>query len=64
MKYKIIDEEIKPVGYYPNYSGALVWYQDPELCRQVENRDSVYDLKLLKAMYSYLNKRVCSISSI
>ena len=57
MKCRTVDEEIKLVGYYPNYSTALVWYQDPELCRQVDNRDAVYDLNLLKAMYRYLNKK-------
>ena len=25
------------------------------LCKQVDNRDSVYDLDLLKRMYKYLN---------
>ena len=64
MEPRIIDAEIDLVPYYPDYEHTLAWYQDPELCRQVDNRDSVYDLNLLKAMYSYLNKRVCSISSI
>ena len=57
MTIRIVDEEIKLVGYYPNYSTALAWYQDPELCKQVDNRDTVYDLDLLKAMYKYLNKK-------
>ena len=43
--------------YYPNYAAALPWYQAPALCRQVDNRDGVYDLELLKRMYSYLNRR-------
>lgn len=52
-----MDGEIALVPYYPNYAAALPWYQDPALCRQVDNRDGVYDLELLKRMYSYLNRR-------
>jgi N-acetylglutamate synthase-like GNAT family acetyltransferase len=51
-----IDEEINLIKYYPNYEIALEWYQDPELCKQVDNRDSVYDLSLLMRMYQYLNE--------
>lgn len=57
MKSRIVDGEIKLVGYYPNYRTALVWYQDAELCKQVDNRETVYDLDLLKRMYRYLGKR-------
>lgn len=57
MNNRIIDEEITLVGYYPNYATALAWYQDPQLCKQVDNRDTVYDLALLKGMYKYLNKK-------
>lgn len=56
MEQRIVDEEIKLVKYYPNYATTLEWYQDLELCKQVDNRDSAYDLDLLKAMYRYLNK--------
>ena len=52
-----IDNEVKLVKYYPNYATALAWYQDPELCRQVDNRDEVYDMNLLKAMYKYLDRK-------
>ena len=55
MKRRIVDREIVLVRYYPNYKTTLEWYQDPELCKQVDNRDSVYDLALLKDMYNYLN---------
>lgn len=54
---RIVDGEIALVPYYPNYAASLPWYQDPALCRQVDNRDGVYDLELLKRMYSYLNRR-------
>ena len=61
----IIDSEIKLIKYYPNYEAALPWYQDPQLCKQVDNRDTVYDLDLLKAMYQYLDQKVIySTSSI
>ena len=50
-----VDKEIRLIPYYPNYDVALAWYQDAELCKQVDNRDSVYDVKLLKQMYQYLD---------
>ena len=56
MENRVVDEEIVLVRYYPNYKTALAWYQDPELCKQVDNRDTVYDLDLLKRMYHYLNR--------
>lgn len=56
MENRIIDHEITLVRYYPNYRTALEWYQDLELCKQVDNRDTVYDLDLLKGMYRYLNQ--------
>lgn len=56
MHAKRIDAEITLVRYYPNYAVTLPWYQDPVLCKQVDNRDAVYDLELLKAMYRYLHK--------
>lgn len=57
MKNRTVDEEITLVKYYPNYATTLVWYQDLELCKQVDNRDTAYDIDLLKAMYKYLNKK-------
>ena len=56
MLSRTVDEEITLIKYYPNYKTALVWYQDLELCKQVDNRDTVYDLALLKAMYKYLDQ--------
>lgn len=55
MKERVIDEELTLVPYFPNESVTLPWYQDPQLCKQVDNRDSVYDLPLLRGMYQYLN---------
>lgn len=56
MTCRVVDEEIVLVPYYANYRTALAWYQDLELCKQVDNRDSVYDLELLKRMYRYLQR--------
>ena len=57
MERRIVDGEITLVPYDPNYKASLPWYQDADVCKQVDNRNSVYDLKLLKAMYRYLNAR-------
>lgn len=56
MKNRIVDEEIILVRYYPNYKTTLAWYQDLDLCKQVDNRDTAYDLDLLKCMYKYLSR--------
>ena len=56
MISRVVDEEVTLVKYYPNYKTALEWYQDLDVCKQVDNRDTVYDLPLLKAMYNYLNQ--------
>ena len=34
---------------------SLPWYQDPQVCKQVDDRDTPYDLELLHAMYDYLS---------
>lgn len=49
-----IDWELTLVPYYPNEAEALVWYQDPQLCKQVDDIDFVYDAARLRRMYSYL----------
>lgn len=56
MVSRIVDQQIRLVKYYPNYKTTLPWYQDPGVCKQVDNRDSVYDLKTLKAMYRFLDR--------
>ena len=53
MERQTVDSEITLVPYYPNYKASLPWYQDPDVCKQVDDRNSVYDLDLLKAMYRY-----------
>lgn len=55
MPRRIIDSELQLIPYYPDYATALPWYQDLSLCKQVDNRDTPYDLELLQRMYNYLN---------
>ena len=55
MEKRIIDDKIVLVPYYPDYDTALRWYQDPQLCKQVDNIDFVYSLDRLKRMYGYLS---------
>ena len=50
-----VEGNIRLVPYYPAYDTALAWYQDAQLCKQVDNRDFIYDLPLLKRMYHYLD---------
>ena len=52
---RIIDNDITLIPYYRNDEASLPWYQDLELCKQVDNIDHVYDLKLLHAMYDFLS---------
>ena len=54
MKIRTIDEEIRLIPYYRNDEVSLAWYQDPVLCRQVDNIDHVYDLEDLHRMYDFL----------
>ena len=54
MNERIVDDEIKLIPYYRNDEASLPWYQDPDVCRQVDNRDSPYDIALLHGMYDYL----------
>lgn len=55
-KTRIVDHEITLVPYRPNEEVALKWYQDPDVCKQVDNIDFVYDLERLRNMYGYLSK--------
>lgn len=54
MQIRIVDEEIRLIPYYRNDEVSLPWYQDPDVCRQVDNIDHVYDIDLLHAMYDFL----------
>lgn len=55
MEKRIVDQDIVLIPYYPNPEVALAWYQDLDVCRQVDNIDHVYDLDLLNGMYTYLS---------
>ena len=51
----IITTALRLIPYYPAYDEALTWYQDAELCHQVDNQERIYDLPILKNMYQYLD---------
>ena len=55
MEERIIDRELVLVPYYPNEEVALAWYQDPDVCKQVDNIDHVYTPELLRRMYDFLS---------
>lgn len=55
MTERIIDKEIKLFPYYRNDEVSLPWYQNLDVCKQVDNRDDPYDLELLHCMYDYLS---------
>lgn len=55
MQSRIIDDEITLVPYYPNEEVALAWYQDADVCKQVDNIDHPYSPERLRAMYEYLS---------
>ena len=55
MQDRIIDNEIKLIPYYRNDAASFPWYQDLDVCKQVDNRDEPYNLELLHSMYDYLN---------
>jgi len=52
---RIIDDELTLIPYYPNEEAALPWYQDRDLCKQVDDMDGVYTPEMLRRMYNYLN---------
>ncbi len=55
MTERIVDTEIRLIPYYRNDAASLPWYQDLSVCKQVDNRDTPYDLGLLHRMYDYLS---------
>ncbi|MBR4909904.1 MAG: GNAT family N-acetyltransferase [Clostridia bacterium] len=54
MRERTVDNEIRLIPYYRNDGVSLPWYQDPDVCKQVDNRDEPYDQELLHNMYDYL----------
>lgn len=55
MTVRIVDSDIRLIPYYRNDAVSLPWYQDPQVCKRVDDRDTPYDLELLHAMYDYLS---------
>lgn len=55
MEERIVDQEITLIPYFPNSDVTLAWYQDLDVCKQVDNIDHVYTLDLLNGMYTYLS---------
>ena len=55
MDTRIVDKDIRLIPYYRNDEESLPWYQDLDVCRQVDNIDHVYDLETLHAMYDFLS---------
>ena len=56
MEKRIVDQEITLIPYYPCPDITLEWYQDPDVCKQVDNIDYVYTPDLLDRMYTYLSE--------
>ena len=50
MKEQIVDEEIRLIPYYRNDEASLPRYQDADVCKQVDDRYTPYDLELLHRM--------------
>ena len=51
MKERIVDEQIRLVPYYRNDAVSLRRYQDANVRKQVDNRDTPYALALLHRMH-------------
>lgn len=52
---RIIDSDITLIPYYPNYDVTYEWYQDLDVCKQVDNIDHTYTMDRLEAMYNFLS---------
>lgn len=57
MDARVIDREITLIPYFPNEEAALAWYQDADVCKQVDNIDYLYTPERLKRMYDYLSSQ-------
>lgn len=57
MTERIIGNQIRLIPYYRNDAVSLPWYQDRDVCKQVDSRDAPYDVELLRRMYDYLSTR-------
>lgn len=50
-----VDDDIELIPYYRNDEESFSWYQDPDVCKQVDNIDHTYDIDTLHAMYDFLS---------
>ena len=55
MEEIIIENNLKLISYFPNQEITLKWYQDLDVCKQVDNIDTPYTIERLDAMYNYLS---------
>ena len=55
MEIRIVDEDIRLIPYYKNNDLVIKWYQNKDVCKQVDDIDFVYDLDRLNRMYDYLS---------
>ena len=55
MEERAIDQEITLIPYFPNEEVALAWYQNQDVCKQVDNIDYLYTPERLRRMYDYLS---------
>ena len=51
---RIVDDQIVLIPYYRNDDISLLWYQDSEVCKQVDNTDQIYNLTKLHKMFLLL----------
>ncbi|OFQ81688.1 GNAT family N-acetyltransferase, partial [Streptococcus sp. HMSC065C01] len=54
MMNRIVDDQITLIPYYRNDDISLLWYQDRDVCKQVDNTDQIYDVTKLHKMYDHL----------
>lgn len=57
MEEIIIDDNLKLIPYYPNQQTTLGWYQDLDVCKQVDNIDTSYTKERLNAIYNYISSK-------
>jgi len=55
MKNIVVNDDIKLIPYFQNEKITLEWYQDSELCKQVDGVNEPYTLEKLNRMYNFLN---------
>jgi len=55
MEKRVLDAEITLIPYFPQEETALAWYQDLEVCRQVDGTADVYTPERLRRMYAFLS---------